>query len=65
MAENTRFEVEVSVIDTTSSERAITKTYNYHLNHYKVRRNIIPSQGYNYIEIGNYDLNVIDRLQNI
>lgn len=54
MVDNTLFRVEFSSMDTCSNEGTITKTFDHHLNHYKVRRKILPSQEYNYVDIGSY-----------
>lgn len=64
MAEKTRFEVKVPLMNTISSERRIIDTYDYHLTHIKVMRKIVPSQRENYVYIECYALNMDERLQN-
>lgn len=67
--EKTRFEVEVSTMETRNdvefkvsnpscSERNFAVDFDYHLTSYKVRREIIHSQGYDYDVLGCYALNL-------
>lgn len=64
MVENTQFLVEVLARDTSYSERNFIVAFDYHWNDDKVKREIIPYQGYIYVGLGCYDLKVVERLQN-
>lgn len=64
MTYQTEFTVEVLDRDTTSSEEICTMTFNYHLTHNKLRREIVPSHGYNYADLGCYALYVAELLEN-
>lgn len=66
MEENTRFELELPTIESSSSiDGYIIETSNYHLIYNKVRIEIVPCQRYNNANLGYYALNVIECLQNL
>lgn len=50
MAENTQFEMEVPIMNTSSCEEIVTETCDYHLTHEKVMSKIISCQTYNYMD---------------
>lgn len=57
--------MEVRATDTSSSDGYFIVSSNYHLTRYKVRREIVPSHGYDYVSIGYcYTLNMAKELQN-
>lgn len=64
MEEKTRLEVEFPTMNTSSSDRTVTKAFEYHLTCDKVRRTFIPSQRDYYIGLGRYAMNVAKGLQN-
>lgn len=58
-------EDEVKVYDFRSSEVIFTMSIDYHLTCDMVSREIVPSQGYSYVGLGCYALNVDERLQKL
>lgn len=54
----------VSIMDTSSSERIITMIFDYYLICDKVRRKIMSYQRYTYDGLGIFALNVVEWLQN-
>lgn len=52
--------MEVSDMDTSSSKRTFTVTYDYHLTHDKEMREIVPYHGYNHVSLGFYAFNVAE-----
>lgn len=54
----------VPTIDTRNDEETITKVFDYHLTHDKVKRDIVPSQRDGYADLACYALNVAEGLQN-
>lgn len=63
MSEKTWFEVKVSTMDITSSEKTITGAYYHYLTHDKVRMKIVSSQKDSYADLGCYASNMAQGLQ--
>lgn len=64
MVEMTLFEVKVPNLDTSSIKGTITEASEYHLTRDKVRRDIVPSQRENYVDLRYYALNMAKMFQN-
>lgn len=64
MIEKTQFEVKVPTMDTNSSETTIIEATHYNSTRDKIKRKIVPSQRDDYADLGCYDLNVAEGLQN-
>lgn len=64
MAGNTQFKVEVSAMDTNSSDGTVIEFSNYHLTRDKVMRKVVLSQRYDYAGLDKYFLNIVEELQN-
>lgn len=56
--------MEILAIDTSKSEGTVKNVYDDHLIYDKVRREIVLTQRYDYIDHGCYALNLPEGLQN-